>query len=269
MSRVTDQDWELLGRREPYWAVITDNAYRGARPNDDVLEKFFAGGEQYIDWLFGQLRAQFGEEFAPASAVDFGCGVGRLVLPLARRCGSVVGVDVSEAMLAEARRNCEARGLDNVSLVKGDDDLSGVEGSFDFVHSFIVFQHIPPDRGLRLFERLLGLLREGGVGALHLTYSREGYAGHREGAWPSRGRFSPVALRDAALRAVLSLSSWGQKRVGLAPNMEMNCYALNPLFHLLQEAGARRMQVQLTKHGVCYGVLLIFRKESATAPYPV
>ena len=39
---------------------------------------------------------------------------------------AVVGVDISPSMLAEARRNCDREGLDNVVLAPSDDDLSGV-----------------------------------------------------------------------------------------------------------------------------------------------
>jgi ubiquinone/menaquinone biosynthesis C-methylase UbiE len=69
------------------------------------------------------------------------------VVPLAGVCTSVVGVDVSEAMLAVVEENSREMGLSNVTFVKGDDTLSGVSRSFDFVHSFIVFQHIRPERG--------------------------------------------------------------------------------------------------------------------------
>src|SRR5260370_4482580 len=50
----------------------------------------------------------------------------------------VTGVDVSDAMLKEARGRLKALGLAGVSLIRGDDDLSAVAGAFDFVHSFIV-----------------------------------------------------------------------------------------------------------------------------------
>ena len=56
-------------------------------------------------------------------------------------------MDVSPSMLAEARRNCEAHGVANVSLVPVRRQLSGAEGEFDLVHSYIVLQHIEIRRG--------------------------------------------------------------------------------------------------------------------------
>ena len=59
------------------------------------------------------------------------------------RAERVVGVDVSPSMLAEARRNCDARGARNVELLAAD-RLGTLAPEFDLVHSFIVLQHIPP-----------------------------------------------------------------------------------------------------------------------------
>ena len=46
----------------------------------------------------------FVERYAPSTVLDAGCGTGRVAIELARRGYEVVGADVSEAMLATARR---------------------------------------------------------------------------------------------------------------------------------------------------------------------
>ena len=76
---------------------------------------------------------------------------------------------LSDAMIAEAARNCRERKLNNVSFVKSDDRLSRLEGMFDLIHSTIVFQHIAPRRVEILVRDLLERLGPGGVGALHFT----------------------------------------------------------------------------------------------------
>ena len=80
-----------------------------------------------------------------------------------------MGVDVSDAMMAEAARNCRECGLANVAFVKSDDRLSRLEGTFDLIHSAIVFQHIAGRRVELLVRGLLAHLARGGVGALHFT----------------------------------------------------------------------------------------------------
>lgn len=69
-------------------------------------------GRQYqarFDALAASGRDVHGEAdlvmtFSPASALDAGCGTGRVAAELARRGVDVVGVDVDPSMLAEARR---------------------------------------------------------------------------------------------------------------------------------------------------------------------
>jgi SAM-dependent methyltransferase len=75
--------------------------------------------------------------------LEIGCGVGRMTRMLAALFGRVTALDVSDEMLAEARRNLAD--LVNVNLVLGDGQtLSGLPSNeFDFAFSFIVFQHIP------------------------------------------------------------------------------------------------------------------------------
>jgi ubiquinone/menaquinone biosynthesis C-methylase UbiE len=85
--------------------------------------------------------------------LEIGCGVGRMTRMLARIFGRVTAVDVSDEMLAEAKKNLA--GFDNVALLLGDGaSFSGVpDGECDFAFSFIVFQHIPSIDVIRSYCR--------------------------------------------------------------------------------------------------------------------
>lgn len=74
-------------------------------------------------------------------------------------------------MLAEARRNCSERGLDNTEFVTTDEFLASTGLRFDLVHSLIVFQHIEPRTGLEIVEKMLTSLTNNGIGVLHFTYA--------------------------------------------------------------------------------------------------
>ena len=80
-------------------------------------------------------------------------------------------MDISSGMLEEAKRNADAFGAHNTQWVLSDDDLTRVTGDFDFVHTFITLQHLLPERGYRIVQRLVGRLRHRGIGILHLTYA--------------------------------------------------------------------------------------------------
>lgn len=62
---------------------------------------------------------------------------------MASICRSIVAADVSEFMIEEARENCRINGITNVEFAVSDDQLSRISGTFDFINSFLVFQHIP------------------------------------------------------------------------------------------------------------------------------
>jgi SAM-dependent methyltransferase len=181
--RDTDQDWAVLAQTQPYWAVLSAEIYRGQTLDPAARAAFFGSGEQQVAALMGFAKRHLDPAFAPRRALDFGCGVGRLLLPLARLVAlatphppapaAAVGVDIAPAMIELCRANLAEAGLHHAEVVLGDDTLSRVDGRFDLVNSLIVLQHIPPERGYRLIARLLDLLEVGGVGSLQLTYAKE------------------------------------------------------------------------------------------------
>jgi SAM-dependent methyltransferase len=263
-TNATDADWEHFGATEPYWSVLADDKFKLAQLTPEAIGKFYDSGEQNVTWILGKVRAHIEREFEPRSGLDFGCGVGRLAIPLARRCPKVVGVDVSPSMLAKAKARCETCGIANLSLVQGDDALTGLEGPFDLITSYIVLQHIPIFRGERLVARMIELLGDRGVGALHLTYSKAAYDpkwAHKLGIrdhWRELRR----ALWRKMTRGGASAEEDRRRGTEAAPLMQMNEYPLNRIFHLLQTSGVRRLHVEFTDHGGAYGVFLFFQKDA-------
>jgi SAM-dependent methyltransferase len=260
----TDADWEHFGATEPYWAVLTDEKFKLAQLTPETIEEFYDSGEGQVTWILGKVRDHIDQAFEPRSGLDFGCGVGRLAIPLARRCPKVAGVDVSLSMLAKARARCETCGIANLSLIQGDDALSGLEGPFDLITSVIVLQHIPIFRGERLSARMIELLGDRGVGALHLTYSKSWYDPkwmHNKGI-----RYHWRELRAALWRKMAGGGAPAEedrrRATEIAPYMQMNDYQLNRIFHNLQKSGVRRLHVEFTDHGGAYGVFLFFQKDA-------
>ena len=95
------------------------------------------------------------------TALDVGCGTGRLACTLARRSDRVDAVDVSAVMIAAARARCPD--AEHVRWFVGDvldRDLPLAGGGYDVVTAVSSLHHLPLDAGL---ERLAGLVRPGGV----------------------------------------------------------------------------------------------------------
>ena len=102
LSEVQDV-WDSLARHDPMRAILDAPGRANHEPNAWTVEEFLATGEQTVDHVLG-LATLAGLPVRFGSALDFGCGVGRLSLALATRFESVVGVDIAEGMLDAARR---------------------------------------------------------------------------------------------------------------------------------------------------------------------
>jgi 2-polyprenyl-3-methyl-5-hydroxy-6-metoxy-1,4-benzoquinol methylase len=250
----TDIAWEEWGRRDPYFGVITDPKFRSTDLNEQAKREFFESGARHTHGVLTTIRKHIDPSFAPRSVLDFGCGVGRLLVPFAAIADDVVGLDVSSSMLLEAQKNCDAHRVRNVRLFESDDALSALSGAFDLIHSCIVFQHIPVQRGRGIFAKLLQHLRPGGVGALQLTYSKTRFASTCGVAPPA-----PITapLLDVPAQPIAA---------GGDPEMQMNPYNMNEILFLMQHHGVQRFYVEFSDHGGELGVFLFFSLSgSATA----
>jgi ubiquinone/menaquinone biosynthesis C-methylase UbiE len=72
---------------------------------------------------------------AHTRVLDLCCGPAHLAIPLARRVGQIVAVDVEPAMLAEGQRRVGVAGVDGITFVEGraEDAPRLVTGRFDAV----------------------------------------------------------------------------------------------------------------------------------------
>ncbi len=97
--------------------------------------------------------------------LDIGCGVGRVERALAGRVAGILGLDISPAMVAIARRDCA--GLANVDIrLSSGLDLSGVDGaSIDCALAVDAFPYIvlaAHDLPGRLFGEIARVLKPSG-----------------------------------------------------------------------------------------------------------
>lgn len=102
-----------------------------------------------------------------AAVVDLGIGVGRVVQFVAPQVRELWGVDISWAMLWQARRRL--RGYSNVRLVRCDLTCPRLPPQrFDLAYSFLVFQHLEKEDALLAMEQAWKALRPGGALFLQL-----------------------------------------------------------------------------------------------------
>jgi SAM-dependent methyltransferase len=159
--RDTNLDWQVIGAKEPFFGVLSNERFRPENLTEEAIEEFYRTGSEQVEELLNKMQ-RLGP-FDPKSALDFGCGVGRLSIPLTHITGCVVGVDISPGMIAEAQK----RAPDGLTFAT---DIP--ERSFDWVVSIIVFQHIPPARGLAQLHTMLSRLSPDGGATIQFMFAR-------------------------------------------------------------------------------------------------
>jgi len=115
-------------------------------------------GTYYL--AYRDLPALLAEHVRGTKAVDFGCGTGRSTRFLRQLGFEVVGVDISEPMLARARE----RDPEGEYRLVPDGDAGGLAAhSYDLVFSAFTFDNVPTmERKVALFRSLRLLLNDHG-----------------------------------------------------------------------------------------------------------
>ncbi len=150
------------------------NIYEDPRYADAYAKLEFPGTYALA---FRDLPETFAAHVRGKRALDFGCGAGRSTRFLVR-CGfDVVGVDISEDMVRQARE------LDPEGdyRVIADGDFSALPaGGFDLVFSAFTFDNVPTaERKMRILRGLRGLLAPSNEGSGLRSGGRDGRA-HQE-----------------------------------------------------------------------------------------
>jgi 2-polyprenyl-3-methyl-5-hydroxy-6-metoxy-1,4-benzoquinol methylase len=216
------------GQRLRRGGVVAEECFRHEQYDESQIEGVFENGERNIARLTPEIEALMGGTLESRRALDFGCGMGRTALPLARRFEHVYGLDVSTTVLREADRHAKRMDIHNVEWLEPE-ALEGLAGSYDLVFSMWVFQHIPSREGERIFATLVQGLRPGGVGVIHVSL-----------------RFAFDRIRRMALPDTYLL---------------MNSYSLNRLARLLADHGVTEWSVKWHAPRVTPSATILFRKD--------
>jgi SAM-dependent methyltransferase len=178
-------DWNQRAREDPHYYVAF-----GGRDQDE--ESFLATAADVLRLLEGELRrlpplanargsetpgspipsrdlplpSRDRQEAVPnyRRALEIGCGPGRLMKPLSRHFSEIHGVDVSDEMIRLARERLRDIPHAHAHATNGASLAQFADGSFDFVYSYAVFQHIPSrDVVLEYMNEISRVLKPGGI----------------------------------------------------------------------------------------------------------
>jgi len=156
------------------------------------------------------------QNLASKICIEYGCGLGRVTLPLAKRFKKIHAYDISPSHLAVARQRAAELEIRNAEFhLRSEDFLADLE-KCDFFYSTIVFQHNPPPIIRELIGNALRSLQEGGLAIFQI----------------------PVYEKDYSFR----LDDYLRKLPIL--DMEMHCLPQAEIFALVAEARCTILEVR-------------------------
>ena len=183
-------NWNTFGSPDPLWSILTDPTKKGNRWE---VEAFFRTGERECEKVLADARV-FGLPRRFVTALDFGCGVGRVTQALADHFDRCVGVDIAPSMIARANQHNRHAPSRCWYQVNATDDLAlFVDAEFDLIYASRVLQHIEPRYTRNYLAEFIRVLRPGGLVIVDLP--------SESGFFPN----APDAMPAAAFRAELSV----------------------------------------------------------------
>lgn len=237
--RHTDQDWKIIGDSEPYFGVLSNERYLKKNITPQVLKEFYATGEADINHAKESLNI-LSQTFRPATALDFGCGVGRLLAALATQVDFTYGVDISTSMLKLLNEHLTEMGVSNYEVF-----TEIPEFQVDWVNSLIVLQHIPPDIGYELIRKLWGAVKPEGGFSIHFPIYRDREHLHE-------------IFRDVNVCAYDGefIRIFHQELSSNPGSMTMYDYDFAKVLSILDPTDGAKMLIEHVNHGGCHGIKL-------------
>ena len=152
-------NWDALGKADPLWAILK---IPGKGGNRWQVDEFFKTGSKEIDSIM-EYVSSLGVSLTRQTALDFGCGVGRLTQALAGYFDRVYGVDLAPSMLELAKKYNKHGDRCNYVLNETDDLILFMDNTFDFIYTNIVLQHMEPEYSKRYIKEFLRVIAPGGL----------------------------------------------------------------------------------------------------------
>jgi ubiquinone/menaquinone biosynthesis C-methylase UbiE len=164
---------ELDDMKSAWNRRAAENSFYYVETNwDGNVDRFYSLGEQRTKELIDPVMAGIGIDPTQLTALDLGCGLGRFARALSTRFRYVLGIDIAEEMIQQAREL--NKNWPNISFVASNGvSIPAQTASIDFLFSYEVFQHMPSHDVIRdNVKEVSRVLRRKGYGLLHFRTAR-------------------------------------------------------------------------------------------------
>lgn len=227
LERVRKQ-WTTLGESDPLWAIL---ARPGKQRGGWDPDAFFQTGVAEVEEVLAGAKKLAPIRFR--TAVDFGCGVGRLSQGLATHFEHVIGVDIADSMIRSAREmNRFPERCEYIHNVATDLAVLG-DGSADFIYSNITLQHVVPALARGYIHEFFRVASPGA----HVIFQLPSRP--RSRVWHAIKSIAPVGFGNLIWRL----------RTASPEAMETYSMKESKVIKLVQEAGGRVLAVEDNHEG--------------------
>ena len=164
-----------VGLTEPHFAVAVDSL-EALNSVDANISQFWATGHAQAQELLQSLE-RFGlTGLANKTAVEFGCGIGRLSLGLAGKFKQLHSYDVSDSQIMLAKKASIDAGVNNCQFhLSSGNPFAALEPA-DFFYSKNTFQYYPPPIIHQFIRNALRSLRPDGLALFQVPTFKPNYS---------------------------------------------------------------------------------------------
>ncbi|MGE0207379.1 MAG: methyltransferase domain-containing protein [Candidatus Babeliales bacterium] len=115
----------------------------------DMVRSYVHYSDLQRRWAWSFLAPHLKAVQADAKILDIGCGDGKITADIAKFIpkGSILGIDLSNAMLEWAKKQYHPQEYPNLFFKEGSFLETGISDQFDLIVSFCALQHCTDQKG--------------------------------------------------------------------------------------------------------------------------
>ncbi|MBT5338122.1 class I SAM-dependent methyltransferase [Candidatus Falkowbacteria bacterium] len=152
--------WNTFAKTNPYYYIDTN--YKGSEP------RFWQNGIKQSSLIMEYVGSNLQQK---RFVLEFGCGVGRVLLPMANNFEQAIGVDISSEMLKLLAQQALKQNKNNIESYSITENWH--QHKFDLVYSILTFQHIKDYHIIESsIQQIADCLNKKGIAYLHFDTRR-------------------------------------------------------------------------------------------------
>lgn len=177
-----EKDWDLRAEKDVLFYI---------KPIPGQTEKeFWEGGYESCDTkIIGVNTPTYDIIFQNKNpkkmrVLEIGCGIGRVLIPMSKIVGEVIGIDVSKKMVEFSQKYI--KNISNCKILQnnGRDLKMFSDNYFDFCYSIIVFHHIPDKTVVENYiKEVSRILKSGSIFRFHIGLNKNNNSRKKPNTW--------------------------------------------------------------------------------------